>query len=81
VVRERPTEGNAVSSEEPEEAVAHRFHLHVVPKHPLPGVKVIHSRGQKRHQGLSAESDALIGAQCEMGRKDWEAGKENPSKV
>ena len=81
MVGERPTEWHAVSSEGPEEAVAHRFHLHVVPKHPLPGVTVVHSRGQKSQQHLIAESDALIAAQCQMGRKDWECPPEKPSKV
>jgi hypothetical protein len=64
MVRERPTEWHAVSSEGPEEAVAHRFHLHVVSKHPLPGVTVVRFRGQKSQQPLIAESDTLIAAQC-----------------
>ena len=81
MVGERPTEWHAVSSEGPEEAVAHRFHLHVIPKHALPVVTVIHGRRQESQQDLIAESNALIAALRQVRREGWEVPPEKPSNV
>jgi len=74
VVRERPTEGNAISRESSKEAkITHRLHLHIVSENPLSGITIIHSRGQERLQHLIAKSNTLIAALCEMGGEDREA--------
>ena len=73
MIRERPTEGNAISRESSGEASTHRLHLHIVSEHPLSGITVIRSRGQERLQHLIAESNTLIAALCQMGREDREA--------
>ena len=81
MIGERPTKWHAVSSEGPEEACAHCFHLHVVPKHSLPVVAVIRGRGQESQQHLIAESNALIAALRQVRREGWEVPPEKPSKV
>src|SRR5262245_61862552 len=76
MVGERPTEWHAVSGEGPEEAVTHRFHLHVVPQHPLPVVAVIRGRGQKTQQHLISESNALIAALRQVCREAWNSTRQ-----
>src|SRR5262245_50760954 len=68
VVRERPTERNAISRERSVEAIIHLLHLHIISEHPLSGITVIHSGGQERLQHLIAESNTLIAARCQMAR-------------
>ncbi len=58
---------------DPKKQLLHRFHLHVVSKHPLPVVTVIRGRGQKSQQHLIAESNALIAALRQVCREDWKA--------
>src|SRR5260370_16222780 len=81
MVGERSTEWHAVSSEGPEEAVAHRLHLHVVPKHPLPVIAVIRGRGQKSQQHLIAESNALIAALRQVCREGWNSTRQTVERI
>src|SRR6478672_10024858 len=76
MVGERPTKWYAVCSEGPEETIAHRFHLHVVPKHSLPVIAVIRGRGQKTQQHLIGESNALIAALRQVCREAWNSTRQ-----